>query len=175
MIVKSIWDFTVGTTGVSPFVWTPYRCPAQTSEWADYRSPAAVRAGALQVTPRPACKVVSVCLFSLKKKDGIAFVLCVSWGGWGDSGGGRGHCEPVQKCFIWRSKFCTMGLRLLFCTVCVCVCFPRKALLLCPRSALPPHPAFILHAGVRERTCMLNSWMRPNQTKQEYTCVFCFG
>lgn len=44
--------------------------------------------------------------------------LC-SPGGGEDAGG---DSAPVQKCFIWRSKFCTIGPPLSFCIVCACAC-----------------------------------------------------
>lgn len=173
MIVTSIWDFTVGTTAfllllfghctIAPSVERP-------DLRMDGRSLAALKARALQVTTRrPGREMCSLCVCSALRKRMASLSFCVFPQEDGRTREGEGHCEPVRKCFIWRCKFCTIGLdfrSVLF----VCVCFFLEKLYLAFHAQLSLlTPAFILHAGLRERTCMLNSWMRPNQTKG--TCI----
>lgn len=106
--------------------------------------------------------------------------LC-SPGGGEDAGG---DSAPVQKCFIWRSKFCTIGPPLSFCIVCACACsfvsffffsfsFLRKLCFSFHTRLSLLTPAFAFRAGAREREKYTsNSRMRPNKTEQQIPAHF---
>lgn len=154
---------------------------SQAAGWAQSKSPSTHR-------HPTALETCSLCVCSALRKRMASLSCCISPtpGGWESSGGGRGHC--IKKCFIQRSKFCTIGLRLLFCIVCICVCVgfsspppPQEALLFFTHTAPPPHPcclSFVLGWGekmcvgfleetkqhkTKKNNCVF--WMRPNQTE----------
>lgn len=198
VIVKSILDLIVGTIDFSSFVCPLYCCPHTRSAAdprMDGRSQAGLRAGALQITTRRiVLEMCSLCVCSALRKRMASLSFCIfPQGGREASGGGRGHCESVKKCFIRRSKFCTIGPRLLLCIVCLCACvvflffvffwfcfvsFPGKALLFFPHSALPPCPYFyfiylfiyFLCWDGETHVCWILEW---DQTKQHkiYLCI----
>ena len=140
---------------------------SQAASWAQSKSPSTHR-------HPTALETCSLCVCSALRKRMASLSCCISPtpGGWESSGGGRGHC--IKKCFIQRSKFCTIGLRLLFCIVCICVCVgfsspppPQEALLFFTHTAPPPHPCCYLLCWGGERKCVLDFWRRPNNTKQK--------
>lgn len=146
---------------------------SQAAGWAQSKSPSTHR-------HPTALETCSLCVCSALRKRMASLSCCISPtpGGWESSGGGRGHC--IKKCFIQRSKFCTIGLRLLFCIVCICVCgffFPSSS----PGSFTFLHthsssssPCCYLLCWGGERKCVLDFWRRPNNTKQKKITVY-FG
>lgn len=145
---------------------------SQAAGWAQSKSPSTHR-------HPTALETCSLCVCSALRKRMASLSCCISPtpGGWESSGGGRGHC--IKKCFIQRSKFCTIGLRLLFCIVCICVCVgfsspppPQEALLFFTHTAPPPHLAVIFCAGVgRENVCWISGGDQTTQNKKNN----CFG
>lgn len=145
----------------------------------DRRLLAGLKARAPSLTAHmTALETCSLCVCSALRKRMASLSCCISPtpGGWESSGGGRGHC--IKKCFIRRSKFCTIGLQLLFCIVCVCVCVGFLSPIPPKKLHFPSHtqlllltPAFIFCAGVGREKCVLDFWRRPNNTKQKNNCI----
>lgn len=165
MIVKSIWDFTVGTTAVSSFVWMPRGRPARTSGRAGCRWLAALRAGALRVTPAASLKTWSLCVCSALRKRMASLLFCVFPGEDGGTREGEGGVVNLSGSALsgeasfarWDCDSCSV-LSVRVRVFLEKLYFPALA-----RLSLRT-PTFILHAGARgRRTCMLNSWMRPNK------------
>jgi len=196
VIVKSILDLIVGTIDFSSFVCPLYCCPHTRSAAdprMDGRLQAGLRAGALQITTRRiVLEMCSLCVCSALRERMASLSFCIfPQGGREASGGGRGHCESVKKCFIRRSKFCTIGPRLLLCIVCVCACvvffcffvlfcfFSWKSFTFLSTFSSPSLPLLLFFfvcvcAGMgRQMYVEFLNETKQNNTKNTY--VFCFG
>jgi len=195
VIVKSILDLIVGTIDFSSFVCPLYCCPHTRSAAdprMDGRLQAGLRAGALQITTRRiVLEMCSLCVCSALRERMASLSFCIfPQGGREASGGGRGHCESVKKCFIRRSKFCTIGPRLLLCIVCVCACvvFFCFFVLFCfvfleklyfsfhiQLSLLAPTSIFFFFCAVMGRQMYVEFLNETKQNNTKNTYVFCFG
>lgn len=151
-------------------------CRLQAGLQATIKSPAGPR------LPASPWNLFSVCLFSLKKKNGFTFLLYSTHPthpcGWmGGLGRGKGTlCQEVlypekQILHDWTAAL------VLYC-LCICVNFSlQEALLFFSHSALPSLPSFYLLCWGGERKRVLNSWRRPNNAKQtikKYLSILCW-
>lgn len=79
MIVKSISDFIVGTIDLTSIVCTLYPCPGDIDA-ADPQMDCTLQSGLKQepskkTTYRTVLDLCSLCVYSLKKKNGFIFIL----------------------------------------------------------------------------------------------------
>lgn len=180
------WDRKVATRGLfagavgsSSSVWTLCRGPTRRDlRMAAGRRPGSKREPRKSPTALDTCPCV--CQPSGEDPPGVGSLPQA------DGRTREGTWAPVQKCFIWRSKFCTIGPPLSFCIVCVCACFlflfsfffffPPKALLFFPHSALPSHPCFYSSCwGEGERKIYVEFLDETKQNETKNTCAFCSG
>lgn len=142
---------------------------------------------------------VSVCSALRERMASLSFCIFARVDG-RTREGERGIVNLSRSALSGEAKFCTVGLRLLFCIVCVCVCvcvcvFLEKLYFSFHAQLSLLTPAFIFHAGVKERKmyvafldetkpnqtnqptkqtnkklCIL-FWMRPSQKIKKGTCI----
>lgn len=85
------------------------------------------------------------------------------WGYWE----GAGHWELVEKCFIPRSKICTIGLQFLFCTVRDFLFFLWK--LSFPSSGFTPQTYLVFMLGSQRGEKKNNNNNKQNRTKLKFS------
>lgn len=146
----------------------------------DCRLQPRLKGRAQQITTlRTVLEMCSLCVCSALRKRMASLSFCIFPWVDGRTREGEGNIVNLSRSALsGEANFARLDCD--FCSVlfvCVCVCFLEKLYFSFHSQLSLLTPAFIFHAGVKGRKCMLNSWMRPNQTKpnQQKKTAFCFG